>query len=68
MTLSGYLMSALVFVVCIYILRICLRDFRGSRGSGGVKPYVFVLGMVLSCGVMIVTALVVLLLIVRPFH
>ena len=68
MTVSGYFVAILVFVLCMYTLELCIRDFRKTRGSGTVKPYLYVLGAVLSALVLLVAALAVLLIVVGPLH
>ncbi len=53
MRLTLYLGFILLFVLSMYTLQICVRNFRQTRGSGTFKPYLHVLGMVLSAGLIV---------------
>ena len=68
MRLSGYLLGVLVFVLCMYTLQLCMRDFRRTRGSGTFKPYLFLVGAVLSGAIMLLAIIAVLLIMIGPLH
>jgi hypothetical protein len=68
MCVSGYFVAALVILLGVYTFRICLRDFRQTRGSGTVKPYLYVLGALLSLGLIALAFVAALLVFVGPLH
>jgi hypothetical protein len=53
MRLTVYLGFILLFVLSMYTLQICVRNFRQTRGSGTFRLYVYVLGIVLSLGLIV---------------
>ena len=63
-----YLPLVLLFVLCAYMLKICVRDFRRTRGSGTFKPYLYALGAAFSMLMIGFAVIVALLLFIRPFH
>lgn len=68
MHLTGYLVFVLLFVLGIYTLKICVRDFRLTRGSGTWKPYLCALGAVLSLALLAFAAIGALLTVLGPLH
>jgi hypothetical protein len=50
MILGTYFFFALVFELGAYYVWICIRDFRRTRKSGALKPYLNALGMLLPLG------------------
>jgi len=53
MQLAVYLFCILLFVLGMYTLQICVRGFRQTRGTGTFKPYLYVLGIALSAGLIV---------------
>jgi hypothetical protein len=53
MRLTVYLVAILLFVLGIYTLQLCVLGFRQIRGSGTSKPHLYVLGIVLSAGLIV---------------
>jgi hypothetical protein len=68
MRLTGYLVFILLFVLGMYALRICVRDFRRTRGSGTFKPYFYLLGIVLSVGLIVLAVIGTFFAVVGPLH
>jgi len=68
MRLAGYLAFILLFVLSMYTLKICVRDFRKTRGSGTFKPYAYAVGMVLSAGLLVLAVIGVFLVVFGRFH
>jgi hypothetical protein len=53
MRLAGYLAFVLLFVFGMYALPLCVRNFRRTRGSGTSEAYLYMLGIVLSAGLIV---------------
>ena len=68
MSASGYLLAALMILLGGFTLRICLREFRQTRGSGTAKPFLYVLGALFSFGLIIWALAGALLIFVGPLH
>ncbi len=68
MRLTGYLAFILLFVLGMYALRICARDFRRTCGSGTFKPYFYLLGIVLSIGLIVLAVIGTFFAVVGPLH
>jgi hypothetical protein len=68
MRLARYLAFVLLFVLGMYTLRICVRDFRQARGSGKFRPYLYALGIVLSAGLIVLAVIGVVFALYGPFH
>ncbi len=68
MRLAAYLAFVLSFVLGMYTLRICVRDFRRIRGSGASTPYLYVLGIVLSVGLIVLGVVGVFIAVIGPLH
>jgi hypothetical protein len=68
MRLTAYFFFILLFVLSMYTLPTCVRNFRRTRGSGTSKPYLCVLGIVLSVGVMVVAVFGVLFTVFARLH
>jgi hypothetical protein len=56
MRLTVYLLFILLFVFGMYTLPICVNNFRGTRGSGTSKPYLYVLGILFSVVLIVLAA------------
>lgn len=68
MNLSGYAALALLLLVSVYALRICMRDFRAARKSGGHRSYLYVLVAVLALAVIGFAVLILVFSMLGPFH
>ena len=68
MRLTAYFLFVLLFVLSMYTLPICVRDFRRTRGSGTFKPYLYMLGIVLSVGLLVLAVIGTFFALFRPFH
>ncbi len=68
MRLTVYLLFLLLFGLGVYTLRICLRDFRRTRGSGTFKPYLYLLGILLSVGLLVFGVIGFFFAVVGPLH
>jgi hypothetical protein len=53
MRLTVYLFCILLFVFGMYTLQICVRGFRRTRGTGTFRLYLYVLGIALSAGLIV---------------
>jgi hypothetical protein len=52
----------------MYSLKICVRDFRRTRGSGTAAPYFYAFGVALSGALTILAAIGVFFAVFGPFH
>jgi uncharacterized membrane protein YidH (DUF202 family) len=68
MDLSGYAAILLLFLVGVYTLQICARDFQKARKAGNRRAYLYVIGAVLAVAVIAIVLLIVLFSILGPFH
>jgi hypothetical protein len=68
MRLTVYLLFILLFVLGMYTLRICVRDYRRTRGSGTFKPYFYLLGILLSVALLVFGVIGVFFAVVGPLH
>jgi uncharacterized membrane protein YidH (DUF202 family) len=68
MDLSGYAAILLLFLVGVYTLQICTRDFQKARKAGNQRAYLYVIGAVLAVAVIAIVLLIVLFSILGPFH
>lgn len=68
MPLTSYLVAVVLCVVCMYMLKACARDFRKTRGSETLRPYLFALGIVFSGGLLFATVVLVVLSIIKSSH
>jgi hypothetical protein len=68
MRLTVYLLFILLFVLGMYTLRICVRDYRRTRGSGTFKPYFYLLGVLLSVALLVFGVIGVFFAVVGPLH
>ena len=68
MRLTVYLVAILLFVLGIYTLQICVLGFRQTRGSGTSKPHVYMLGVVLSTGLIVLAVAGVFSALFRRLH
>jgi putative Mn2+ efflux pump MntP len=62
---AAYFGFVLLFVLGMYTLKVCARDFRRARGSGTLKPYLYALGIVLSIEFIVLAAIGVLFIVSR---
>jgi hypothetical protein len=53
MRLTVYFGAILLFVLGMYTLQLCARGFRQTRGTGTSKPRLYLLGIVLSAGLIV---------------
>ena len=51
--MTVYLFCILLFVFGMYTLQICVRGFRQTRGTGTFNPYLYMLGIALSAGLIV---------------
>jgi uncharacterized membrane protein YidH (DUF202 family) len=68
MDLSGYAAVLLLFLVGVYTLQICARDFRKARKAGNRRAYLYIKGAVFALAVIAIVLLIVLFSILGPFH
>ena len=68
MRASGYLLAALMVLLGGFTLRICLREFRRTKGSGTAKHFLYVLGALFSFGIILWALVGTLLIFVGPLH
>lgn len=68
MDLSGYAVIVLLLLVSVYVLQICIRDFREARKSGKPRAFLSLLGAVLALGVIGIVLMVVILSTIGPLH
>ncbi|PYU11255.1 MAG: hypothetical protein DMG37_17370 [Acidobacteria bacterium] len=68
MDLSGYAAVGLLFLVAVYTLQICARDFREARKARSRRAYLYLICAVLALAVIAIGLLVVLFSILGPFH
>jgi hypothetical protein len=58
--LTLYFFCILLFVFGMYTLQICVRGFRRTRGTGTFNPHLYVFGIVLSAGLIVLAVMGVL--------
>ncbi len=64
----AFLIVFFVVILGAYTLNICFRDFRRTRRSGTLKPYLYLLGALFSLGLILLALAGGLLIFIGPLH